>query len=72
MPQADSIQPDSELALGQIDAPQKFAIHTKAPALRPGCMSKQSMLDGMEKSLKDLGVETVHVSGPTLAGNSLM
>ena len=52
-------QPDSEATLGQQDAPKTFAIHTKAPALDPGSMSKQSVLNGMEESLKQLGEDSV-------------
>ena len=52
-------QQDSEAILGQLDAPKTFVIQTKAPGLEPGALSKQSVLDGMEKSLKELGVDSV-------------
>lgn len=45
--------------LGKIGATKDFTIHTKAPALSPGAMTKQSVLDGMELSLKRLGVNSV-------------
>ncbi|MCJ1356558.1 MAG: hypothetical protein MMC33_006553 [Icmadophila ericetorum] len=51
--------PNSEVTLGQIGAPKKFAIHTKAPGLSPGSMSKQKILEGMEKALKELQVDRV-------------
>ncbi|KAL6715765.1 hypothetical protein ACLMJK_006726 [Lecanora helva] len=53
--------PESEAALGKQGAPHHFVIHTKAPALKRGIMAKKSVLDGMEKSLKDLNVETVEL-----------
>jgi len=49
----------SEEILGKHNAPKDFIIHTKAPALSPGNMSKQGILDGIEQSLKELGVESV-------------
>ena len=55
----NSYQPESELVLGRYQATQRFVVHTKAPALSPGSMTKQNVLDGMEKSLKDLGTNTV-------------
>lgn len=45
--------------LGKVGAAKDFTIHTKAPALAPGAMTKQSVLDGMEQSLKKLGVDSV-------------
>ncbi|KAL8733541.1 MAG: hypothetical protein Q9181_003540 [Wetmoreana brouardii] len=52
----------SEATLGEHDAPKRFKIHTKAPALGPGCQSRQSVLEGMERSLKDLGVDAFGIS----------
>jgi len=49
----------SEVTLGQYGAAREFVIHTKAPALSRGSLSRQSILDGMEKSLRDLGVDAV-------------
>ena len=54
-----SKQPNSEATLGQQDAPKTFTIHTKALSNEPGCMSKQAMLNNMEVSLKELGVDSV-------------
>ncbi|KAG8529243.1 uncharacterized protein KY384_005878 [Bacidia gigantensis] len=50
---------DSETVLGERHAPKEFVIHTKAPALYPRCLTRQRVLDGMQKSLKDLGVDSV-------------
>jgi aflatoxin B1 aldehyde reductase len=47
------------LLLGKFGAPKKFIIQTKAPAFGPGAMGKQNILDGMKKSLEDLGTESV-------------
>ena len=56
------LQTASEVTLGKFDAPKKFAIHTKAPAMGANAMGKQNMLDGMEKSLKELKVDSVRMS----------
>ena len=56
---ADCGQGDSEEVLGKLEAPKKFIIDTKAPSFSPGASSKQSVLNGMEKSLKDLAVDSV-------------
>ena len=64
-------QPNSEVTLGQIGAPKKFAIHTKAPGLSPGSMSKQKILEGMEKALKELQVDRVQSPKNTLPGQRL-
>ncbi|KAL8640694.1 MAG: hypothetical protein Q9228_002420, partial [Teloschistes exilis] len=50
---------DSEATLGKHKLSEKFSSHTKAPALSPGCLSRQSILDGIETSLKELGVDVV-------------
>jgi len=47
--------PGSEKALGDLGAPAKFTVHTKAP----GEQDKNSLLSGAAQSLKDLGVESV-------------
>ncbi|KAL8964345.1 MAG: hypothetical protein Q9183_004515, partial [Haloplaca sp. 2 TL-2023] len=52
-------QQGSEATLGQTGASKKFTIHTKTPALSPGTLSRQSILDGMAKSLKDLKADSV-------------
>jgi len=57
------MQAGSEVTLGKQDAPKRFEIHTKAPALTPSSLSRQSILDGMAKSLKDLGTDTVCILG---------
>jgi aflatoxin B1 aldehyde reductase len=49
----------SENVLGKAGVPKKFVIHTKAPGFRPGILAKQSILNGMEKSLNELGVSSV-------------
>ncbi|RDW75637.1 hypothetical protein BP5796_06458 [Coleophoma crateriformis] len=49
----------SEAALGKQGWPKDFTIHTKAPGFQPGCLKKQSVLDGMEKSLTNLGLSSV-------------
>ncbi|MCJ1410223.1 hypothetical protein MMC19_004308 [Ptychographa xylographoides] len=54
-----SIYPGSEDAIGKSGAPKQFIIHTKAPGFSEGSLSKSSILAGMEKSLKELGVESV-------------
>ncbi|KAI4252429.1 MAG: hypothetical protein LQ352_004302, partial [Teloschistes flavicans] len=50
---------DSEATLGKHKLSGKFEIHTKAPSLSPRCLSRQSILDGIETSLKELDVDTV-------------
>lgn len=52
-------QPKSEESLGNLGAPKRFTISTKAPGFAPGRLSKQSVLDGIDKSLSDLGVSSV-------------
>jgi aflatoxin B1 aldehyde reductase len=66
-----NIYPDSEETLGKVEAPKRFVISTKAPGFAPGSLTKQSVLEGMEKSLKQLGVESVdiyylHAPDPTV------
>jgi len=51
----------SEEVLGQIGAPKKFIISTKAPGFAPGKLSKQSVLEGIDTSLKLLGVSRVDI-----------
>lgn len=48
--------------LSKIGAAKDFTIHTKAPAFVPGAMTKQSVLDAMEQSLKTLGVDSVRLA----------
>ncbi|MCJ1232660.1 hypothetical protein MMC14_000613 [Varicellaria rhodocarpa] len=50
---------NSEKTLGEIGAPAKFTIHTKAPGFAPGRLSKESVLQGAEKSFKQLGAGVV-------------
>lgn len=57
-------QDGNEALLKNHRVSEKQLIHTKAPSLAPKAMSKQSMLGAMEKSLKDLGLESV--SGPVM------
>jgi hypothetical protein len=44
------------LLLGKLGAPKKFIIQT---GITPGAMGKQNILDGMKKSLEDLGTDSV-------------
>jgi len=53
------IYPDSEKTLGELDAPSKFIIHTKAPGFQPGASKRDSILDASKKSYEDLKVEQV-------------
>ncbi|KAJ9210433.1 hypothetical protein DTO166G4_7990 [Paecilomyces variotii] len=50
---------DSEKILGELDAPGRFTIHTKAPGFRPGKLKRENLIAGMEKSLRDLKVDCV-------------
>jgi aflatoxin B1 aldehyde reductase len=52
------VQQGSELVLGKLGAPKKFIIQTKAPGFRPGALAKQSIIDGIKKSLEDLGTDS--------------
>jgi hypothetical protein len=45
--------------LREYGAPKTFEINTKAPGFKSGRMTKQGVLDGMKKSLEDLGVDSV-------------
>ncbi|KAH6682763.1 aldehyde reductase [Halenospora varia] len=61
----------SEEILGQHNAIKQFEVDTKAPGFYPGAMTKQSILEGMEKSLKNLGVDSLdlyyfHAPDPTV------
>lgn len=60
----------SEATLGKRDAMKTFKIQTKAPALAPGSPSKQSILNGMAKSLRDLGTDRVCLLNPSAMGRS--
>jgi len=53
------LYPESEKTLGEIGAPKKFTMHTKAPGFELGIMSKKRISEGLEKSLKELGVSSV-------------
>jgi len=53
------LQFGSEKALGIIGAPSKFRIHTKAPGLKPGCLSKESIRAAAAKSFEELRVDSV-------------
>jgi aryl-alcohol dehydrogenase-like predicted oxidoreductase len=56
-----SVYPGSELVLGKLGAPKKFIIQTKAPGWSPGALGKQSILDGLKKSLEDLQTDSVDI-----------
>ncbi|KAL9117225.1 MAG: hypothetical protein Q9187_006242 [Circinaria calcarea] len=51
--------PGSEKVLGELGAPAKFVIHTKAPGRAPGSLKKESVLAAAEKSFTKLGVKTI-------------
>jgi len=51
----------SEEFLGKKGAPARFTIDTKAPAFAAGCQTKQGIVDGMNESLKKLGVSSVNI-----------
>ena len=53
---SDFVRQASELLLGKLGAPKKFIIQT---GITPGAMGKQNILDGMKKSLEDLGTDSV-------------
>ena len=57
--ETDILQLKSEEAIGQFGAEQRFVISTKAPGFANGSLAKQSVLDGIEKSLRDLKTESV-------------
>ncbi|KAK9235000.1 NADP-dependent oxidoreductase domain-containing protein [Lipomyces kononenkoae] len=50
---------DSEQALFEAGAPERFIIDTKAPGFSSGSLSKSSILAGAKKSLDSLGVQKV-------------
>lgn len=52
---------NSEKVLGRLNAARDFVIHTKAPGVIPGCMSRDSILDGMKKSLHELRADKVEL-----------
>ncbi|TVY12909.1 Oxidoreductase sirO [Lachnellula arida] len=54
-----SIYSQSEITLKKYNAPKNFEINTKAPGFKQGALSKQGILQGLEKSLEDLGVDGV-------------
>ncbi|KAL8818326.1 MAG: hypothetical protein Q9223_003013 [Gallowayella weberi] len=61
------VYPGSEAALGEQHASKRFDIHTKAPSLSPACQSRQSILNGIEKSLMNLNATSVdlyYLHGP--------
>jgi aryl-alcohol dehydrogenase-like predicted oxidoreductase len=45
--------------LGVLKAPARFTMHTKAPGLTPGGLSRASIEKAMEQSLRELGVDSV-------------
>jgi len=51
----------SEEILGKAGAPKKFTIDTKAPGFRDGALAKQNVLNGLNTSLKRLGVSSVDI-----------
>lgn len=52
-------QSGSEKALGGLEAPSKFIIHTKAPGFRPGFAKRDSILNYADQSMKNLNTESV-------------
>ncbi|KAH8811554.1 NADP-dependent oxidoreductase domain-containing protein [Xylogone sp. PMI_703] len=52
---------DSEKTLKALDAPSKYSIHTKAMGFYRGSMQKQKVLDSMQQTLEDLGVNSVDI-----------
>lgn len=51
----------SEAKLGALEAPARFTIHTKAPGLITGGLSRTSIEKAMEQSLRELGADSVCV-----------
>jgi len=49
----------SEEMLGVLKAPARFTMHTKAPGLTPGGLSRASIEKAMAQSLRELGVDSV-------------
>lgn len=52
-------QSGSEKALGDLEAPSSFIIHTKAPGFRLGAAKKVSILNSADQSMRDLKTESV-------------
>ncbi|MCJ1429377.1 hypothetical protein MMC29_007291 [Sticta canariensis] len=53
------IYPGSEKALGDIGAPSKFIIQTKARGFQPGVLSRENILKAAEESFEELKTESV-------------
>jgi hypothetical protein len=54
-----NVQSNSEKALGELGAPKKFIIDTKAPGFAPHCHAKDNILQAIDKQLALLGVDSV-------------
>ena len=48
-----------KIYLERIGAPKKFIVSTKAPGFKTRALAKQSIIDGMNSSLKQLSVSSV-------------
>jgi len=53
------VKPNSEKTLGELGAPKKFIIHTKAPGFSPHCLARDSILQAIDKQIALLGVDFV-------------
>lgn len=62
----------SEALLGSTGASKGFTVHTKAPGFSSGCLSRRSVKDAMEKSLKDLKLASVGELMPSIPAVSLI
>ena len=62
----------SEALLGSTGASKDFTIHTKAPGFHSGSLSRQSIKDGMAKSLEELKLASVGELMPSLSTASLI
>ena len=65
-------QAGSEALLGRTGASKDFIVHTKAPGFTSGSLSRQSIKNGMEKSLEDLKLASVGELMPSLSVASLI
>lgn len=65
-------QTGSEAILGSTGASKDFVVHTKAPGFSSGSLSKRSIKDGMEKSLKELKLASVGELMPLISVASLI
>eukprot|EP01121_Diplochlamys_sp_Union-15-3_P022881 TRINITY_DN9881_c0_g1_i1.p1 TRINITY_DN9881_c0_g1~~TRINITY_DN9881_c0_g1_i1.p1 ORF type:complete len:337 (-),score=66.93 TRINITY_DN9881_c0_g1_i1:3-986(-) len=53
------IYPNSEKALGELGAPSRFIIHTKAPGFNAGPQNKENISAGAKKQFTELGTDQV-------------